>query len=137
MLSILKQKKIIVVIIIIIIILIGLNFINPFKLISFFGIPISESYIKNEIEKANYCEVEEDCVRTSGRSFGWCGISVNKDEVKRIKNLVSSFKLEGSMPRVKCSDLSYTECEYDRWAKRKKCIIKIGQMNGDEATNEY
>ena|SRR3989338_5127630 len=56
------------------------------------GCSRSKSYIQQEIVKANYCETNEDCVSAGGQCPFGCYIYVNKNEVSRIKNLISSYK---------------------------------------------
>jgi len=46
--------------------------------------------IRIEIEKANYCEINEDCRIISGRCPIGCYISVNKEEAERIDYLIRS-----------------------------------------------
>ena len=60
---------------------------------SFFSPKAQERYIKNEITKANYCEVVSDCqmVAQSQCPFG-CYIHVNKNEATRIGELLENYK---------------------------------------------
>ncbi len=61
-------------------------------LISIFGLSRSKSSIKNEIEKANYCDTKEDCVYAGGKCPFGCYVYVNKNEVNKIQNIIASFK---------------------------------------------
>lgn len=67
--------------------LVGIFFIADFNK------KITEKYIQNEINKANYCETNSDCslVANSKCPFG-CYIFVNKEEVDRIDNLLKNFE---------------------------------------------
>ena len=70
---------------------IALLIIVSLMVITLLGCSFSESRIKKEIEKANYCEIAEDCVDVGGKCPFGCFIHVNKNEADRIKNLVDSF----------------------------------------------
>ena len=52
---------------------------------------IKESYIKSVIEKANYCEVDSDCVDAGGKCPFGCSVYVNKNEVEKISQLIQSY----------------------------------------------
>jgi len=52
---------------------------------------IKELNIKSEIEKANYCEVESDCVNVGAKCPFGCYIYVNKNEVEQISKLIQSY----------------------------------------------
>ena len=47
-----------------------------------------ELNIKSAIEKANYCEVDSDCVDAGGKCPFGCYAYVNKDEVEKISPLL-------------------------------------------------
>lgn len=49
---------------------------------------IKESYIKNEIKLANYCDIDSDCVDAGGKCPFGCYVYVNKNEVERISSLI-------------------------------------------------
>lgn len=53
---------------------------------------IQEYNIKNEIQKANYCTIDSDCVDAGGKCPFGCYAYVNKNEVQRISNLINSFE---------------------------------------------
>lgn len=78
------NKKIIISLIISIIIFLIIS--------SFFILPkLKESSIKSEIIKANYCDVDSDCVDAGGKCPFDCYVYVNKNEVDRISTLIESF----------------------------------------------
>lgn len=61
-------------------------------IILLFSFPkIKELNIKSEIEKANYCNIDSDCVDVGGECPFGCWVYVNKNEVNRISELISSF----------------------------------------------
>jgi hypothetical protein len=69
----------------------------------------SKYYIYNEINRANYCEVKEDCVNAGGKCPFGCRILVNKNEANYIKKIVSSYKekcIYDCMPpgEIKCEN---------------------------------
>ena len=49
------------------------------------------SDVENELKKANYCGVAEDCAKIGNKCPFGCNIYVNKNEETRIKNLVDSY----------------------------------------------
>lgn len=52
---------------------------------------IPEAYVDWRLERANYCEVEEDCVNLGSKCPFGCYIYVNENEEKEMKNLLDSF----------------------------------------------
>jgi hypothetical protein len=67
-------------------------FILGVLVLSLFLMPkIKELNIKSKIEKANYCEIDSDCVDVGGKCPFGCYIYVNKNEVSEISSLVESF----------------------------------------------
>jgi hypothetical protein len=52
---------------------------------------IKESNIKSAIEKANYCEIDSDCVDAGGKCPFGCYAYVNKNEVEKISQLIQSY----------------------------------------------
>jgi hypothetical protein len=78
------NKKIMIAVIIILILVTGIVLIYLYP-------KIEESRIKVEIEKANYCEVDSDCVDAGGKCPFGCYAYVNKNEVGRISKLIGSF----------------------------------------------
>ncbi|MGV8152290.1 MAG: hypothetical protein ACP5OG_04350 [Candidatus Nanoarchaeia archaeon] len=52
---------------------------------------IKESNIKSAMEKANYCELDSDCVNAGGKCPFGCYAYVNKNEVEKISKLISSY----------------------------------------------
>ena len=77
-------------------------------LTSFSGSSVDdEAYLKNELEKTNYCEVKEDCIRVGNICPFGCHLYANRNEADRIKILVTSFPLKCiydclSCPEVEC-----------------------------------
>lgn len=61
--------------------------------VMFFSRQTQERYIKNEIGKANYCEVASDCQMVSQAQcpFG-CYVHVNKNEAGRIGKLLEDYQ---------------------------------------------
>jgi len=58
----------------------------------FFALPkIKELKIESEIKKANYCNVNSDCVNAGGKCPFGCWVYVNKNEVARVSELINSF----------------------------------------------
>ncbi len=80
-------------------------------LINLFGFSRSEIYIKNEIEKANYCEVKKDCVNVNGKCPFGCYVYVNKNEAARIKSLIASFDSNCMHDCIHCPDV---ECKNNK-----------------------
>ena len=74
-------------------------------LVSLFGCSRSKVYIKNEIEKANYCDVKEDCVDAGGKCPFGCYVYVNKNEVHRIENLIASFRSDCIYDCISCRNV--------------------------------
>lgn len=52
---------------------------------------IEELSIKKEIEKANYCKEDLDCVNAGSKCPFGCWNYVNKNEVERISNLINLY----------------------------------------------
>ena len=52
---------------------------------------IREAKIKAAIKKANYCQIDSDCVDAGGKCPFGCYAYVNKNEVEKISNLIQSF----------------------------------------------
>lgn len=53
---------------------------------------IKESQIQSEIEKASYCNSDNDCVIVEGQCPFGCYLGINKLEADRISSLVKSFQ---------------------------------------------
>lgn len=51
----------------------------------------NESDIKSAIEKANYCEIDSDCIDAGGKCPFGCYNYVNKNEVNQISKLLKSY----------------------------------------------
>ncbi|OGJ52189.1 hypothetical protein A2335_03215 [Candidatus Peregrinibacteria bacterium RIFOXYB2_FULL_32_7] len=69
--------------------------------------------IRTEIEKANYCEVKEDCARVTQKCPFGCNEYVNKDEKERIDELVNNFESDCV---YRCAFYEELEC------KDNKCV---------------
>ena len=54
--------------------------------------PPSEDYIRNEIEKANYCSSKDDCVLAGSKCPFGCHIFVNKNEKDKISDLIEGYQ---------------------------------------------
>ena len=52
---------------------------------------LTELIIKSKINKANYCDIASDCVDVGGKCPFGCYIYVNKEEAKKMFNLVDSY----------------------------------------------
>ena len=79
-------------------------FILGVLVIILFAFPkINESRIKAEIAKANYCEVDSDCVDAGGKCPFGCYAYVNKNEVSRISKLIQSFNSKCIYDCLACS----------------------------------
>ena len=78
------NKKITIGIIIFIIIIITVSIFLAFP-------KIKESNIESVIEKANYCEVDSDCVDAGGKCPFGCYVYVNKNKVEQISQLIQSY----------------------------------------------
>jgi len=63
---------------------------------------LRESKIKQEIDKANYCNVDSDCVDAGGKCPFGCYAYVNKDEVNRISDLIGSYNSKCVYGCVSC-----------------------------------
>jgi len=75
----------------------------------------TEPYIKNQIEKANYCEVKEDCILVAqGKCPFGCYVYVNKDKADTITELIEAY-----VPRNTC-EYSCLQC-LDVECKDNKC----------------
>jgi hypothetical protein len=76
------NKKIIILILAVLIIITSIFLIFP---------KIQESNIRTSIEKANYCEIDSDCIDAGGKCPFGCFVYVNKNEVEKISNLIQSY----------------------------------------------
>jgi len=86
-----------------------------FVLIFLFGCTQYQPFVENEIEKANYCEVKEDCAIIEGQCPFGCFIGVNKEKASSIQDLVDSYH---SNCIYECIGYEGVECE------NNKCVIK-------------
>ena len=70
------------------------------------GCAKTEDYIKNEIEKANHCNTKQDCIDAGGKCPFGCYVYVNKNEVDRISNLISSYRSNCIYSCILCQDVA-------------------------------
>jgi hypothetical protein len=99
------NKKILIIISFLILLIVSISI--------FFLLPKSkEVSIKSAIEKANYCEVDFDCVDAGGKCPFGCYVYVNKNEVEKITELI---QLYTSNCVYDCVSNSLVVCE------NKKC----------------
>ena len=70
-----------------------------------------EANIKSEIEKAKYCEINEDCVKVDAWCPFGCSVYVNKAEADRIQELIDSFK---SNCQYRCQASIGVECKNNK-----------------------
>lgn len=88
----------------------------------------SESYIKERIEKANYCEEDSDCtVASFGCPFG-CWNHINKAEVKELQKLVNAYNKEASPCKYKCS---VSPRDSDLECANNKCQLRQAECSSD------
>lgn len=52
----------------------------------------TEAAIKEEIQKANYCDNVEECTNIGSKCPFGCDIHVNSKEAERVKQLVESYE---------------------------------------------
>lgn len=83
-------------------------------IIIFLFLPKSqEEQIKSEIDKANYCELNSDCVDAGGKCPFGCYVFVNKNEVEKISKLIEEY---------------YSKCVYgcvgniSAYCENRKCV---------------
>ena len=72
---------------------------------------IKESNIISAIEKANYCQVDSDCIDVGGKCPFGCYIYVNKNEVEQISKLIKSYS---SKCVYDCISTSKVACENNK-----------------------
>ena len=68
---------------------------------------LTEEQIKAEIEKANYCQKDSDCVNIGEKCPFGCAIIVNINEETRIKSLVEPY---GSNCIYDCIEVKEVKC---------------------------
>ncbi len=94
----------------------GLVLFSILLIIGIFYFYDSESQVKGEIEKANYCEVKDDCVQVESKCPFDCYVFINKNEAERIEELISGYD---SNCVYSCVALQGYECV------ENKCAIDI------------
>ncbi len=52
---------------------------------------INEEYVKDEIQKSNYCSIKEDCALVDANCPFDCYSYVNQNELERINDLIRNF----------------------------------------------
>ncbi len=72
----------------------------------------NEAQIRAEIEAANYCDSDDDCVDAGGACPFGCYVVVNKSEVARIQELLEGYE---------------STCFYD-------CVVALGFACGASGT---
>ncbi|UCG95529.1 MAG: hypothetical protein JSV92_00560 [archaeon] len=101
-------------------------------IIIFLECPIRKYQLQNEVEEANYCEIDSDCENIEDNlcDFKPECIVVNKNEAERIKNMVElyGFECDSLYGHCGCEDMivdgkvivtSVTKCEKNR------CVLEI------------
>ena len=74
----------------------------------FFVIPHTTQYIENEIEKANYCIEDSDCVDAGGKCPFGCYNYVNIVEFERISEMIESYNSKCVYGCVLCTGAKCT-----------------------------
>jgi len=90
-----------------------------FLLISFvlFSPILSEKYTRVQIEKANYCDVKEECVLLEGECLFGCGVFVNENEADKIKDLIDDYDSNSQLHcGYMCMPLFDVNCD------KNKCV---------------
>lgn len=79
----------------------------------------TQSSIEKEIDKANYCEVKDDCTLIVSECPFECYISINKNEETRIMDLIDNYKSKSyaSKCAYSCIQIEGFDCI------ENKCII--------------
>lgn len=71
------------------------------------AVVVNEIDLRNEIERANYCETREDCTRVDAPCPFGCNVYVNFADGERIQALLDSF---GSTCEYRCQVCESVEC---------------------------
>jgi len=69
----------------------------------------AENRIKEEIEKANYCNTKDDCVLAGSECPFGCYIYVNVDEAERITRIIDNFESRCIYSCISCPDVECSE----------------------------
>jgi len=72
------------------------------------GCRYEQAHIKDEIDKANHCDVKEDCVDAGGKCPFGCYAYVNINEAARIKGLIDSYDSDCVYGCLYCPDVECT-----------------------------
>jgi hypothetical protein len=78
----------------------------------------TEASVKEEIARANHCEVDTDCASAGTKCPFGCSIPVNKSEVARIKELLDDFGDETC--QYDCINVTGFTCQ------NKVCVATTG-----------
>jgi hypothetical protein len=70
--------------------------------------PIRENKIREEINKANYCNTKDDCVLLDSKCPFGCYIYSNYNEAGRIKTLLDNYESNCVYGCISCTDV---KCE--------------------------
>ena len=65
--------------------------------------------IQKKIDKANYCEVKEDCAYAGSKCPFGCYIYVNINEYEEISQLIEDYNSECAYGCLKCEDVACFE----------------------------
>ncbi|MFH0875407.1 MAG: hypothetical protein V1859_05700 [archaeon] len=65
----------------------------------------SESQMKKEIEKANYCSVGSDCINIGNHCPFGCSITVNKAEAEKLENKLKFYVSDCIYDCMRCPDV--------------------------------
>jgi hypothetical protein len=71
----------------------------------------SETAVRSAIEKANYCDVAEDCGNAGSVCPFGCDVLVNVDEVGAIRDLMQNYAQGRSVCLYDCAALQEVTCE--------------------------
>ena len=77
----------------------------------------AKEQIDQEIEKANYCNIKEDCNLLDSSTFG-CFVYVNTNDISRINTLIKDYNKKNNVESGGCiAVVTYPKCEGG------KCIV--------------
>ena len=102
------------------------NFIIVALLILFFILLLIFYYskiVEDQIIKANYCQIDQDCLIVDfGCPFG-CGSYINKKEKNKLTNLIDIYKLFQPSCEYTCLRKALPEC------KNNQCVAKQCELD--------
>ena len=77
----------------------------------------AKEYIAQKIEKANYCNIKEDCNLLDSSTLG-CFVYVNTNDISRINTLIKDYNKKNNAESGGCiAVVTYPKCEGG------KCIV--------------